>query len=341
VAGEVARWLSAPPPAWDALWRDDPNGTAVHRPGFVAALAAILPGHEPGFVAVERGGELIGGAAAFVVGTGGPRSLQAMPFGLPGAPLARPGEHGVVDAAFARALAARAAELGAIGGAWIAYRPEGPPVASDALGLVPGETREIETTLLDLREGIDGVARRMDKKTRHEWRRSHERLDCVEDTGALDHAYGLHRSQSRAWPGHRPLPVTLARRLLDERDGAQPVARLFVVRDGRGPLSAGFVLDHPRECFVWWTGSHPDARRGHAVTRLFGGIAEWAADSGHARFNLGASPGLPGVAAFKRSLGGVPYPHPARVLAPGSGWARAMGALQSRMRGMIGRGRGA
>lgn len=337
VAGEVARWLPAPPPAWDALWRGDRNATAAHRPGFVAALAAVLPGQEPGFVAVERGGETIGGAPVFVTRRAGLRWIHAMPFGLPGAPLARPGEHAAVDAAFGLALATRAAELGVVGGEWIGYRPDGPPVAPEALDRVPGTTQTTESALLDLREGFEGVVRRMDKKTRHEWRRSRERFDCVEDPEALDPAYALHRSQSRAWPGHRPLPVALARRLLEGRDADLPVARLFVVRDGRGLLCAGLVLDHPHECLVWWTGSHPDGRRGHAVTRLFGGIAEWAAASGHSRFNLGASPGLPGVAAFKRSLGGAIYPYAARTIAPASGWARAIARLMARARR---RGRG-
>jgi hypothetical protein len=336
VAGAVARWLPAAPPGWAALLESDPNATAAHRPGLVASLAAVLPGHEPAFVAVERDGELLGGGPVVVTRVAGFRWLYLLPFSLPGAPLARAGEHAGVDPAFADALAGRAAELGVVGGAWSCYRPAGPPADLDVLARVPGETRWIETALLDLSGGFDPALRAMDKKTRNELRRAHERLSFDDDPGAVDEAYALHQAQGRQWPGHRPLPLALARRLLEERDGRrEPIARLFVVRDGRGLLSAGLVLDHASECFVWWTGSHPDARRSHAVTRLFGGVAEWAAERGRARFNLGASVGMEGVAAFKRSLGGAPYRYPIRWIAARGAVARGLATLQ----GWVRRGR--
>src|SRR5262249_3985734 len=104
---------------------------------------------------------------------------------------------------------------------------------------------------------------------------------------------------------------------------------------------AAFVLDHASESFVWWTGAHPDARHEHAVSGMFWSIAEWAYARGRRRFQLGASPGLEGVAAFKRALGGESYRYPVRWFdeSTARGLARVVAALQRRVRG--GRPRGA
>ncbi|HYM80148.1 MAG TPA: GNAT family N-acetyltransferase [Candidatus Limnocylindria bacterium] len=317
---EVARWSDDAGPAWGSLLAADLNATAAHRLELGRALAAVLPGLRLEFVAVERQGALLGGAPVVIERRAGFHWIHGLPFTLSGAPLARAGEQACVDRAVATALAERAAALGAVGGAWVLYRPAGPAPEREALEAVPGETRWVTTAVIDLGAGLGPVWQAMDKKTRHELRRTGERgLRFAEDPESLDEVYALHHAQTRAWPGYRPLPIELARRLLQPAAAttpdAAPLARLFTVRDGRGVLAGGLVLDGPHESFVWWTGAHEDSRRAHGVAWLYVSLAEWAAAAGRSRLNLGASPGLEGVAAFKRSLGARDYRYPVRWIA--------------------------
>jgi CelD/BcsL family acetyltransferase involved in cellulose biosynthesis len=333
VAPAVARWLDAAPADWEAMLVLDPNATAAQSALFAPALSAVTPGLTVQFLVIERERALLGGGPVIEERRGGFHWLHASMFTLPGTPIARPGEHETVDRAFADALASRAHAQGAVGGAWVLYRPVGPAPVPQALDAVPGETRWVETTLLRLEEGLEPVRRRMDKKTRNELRHAARgRTTFAEEPDAIDEAFSLHQAQARTW-GHRPPPLTLLRRLLVTGNDA-PLARLFTVRDTRGLLAAAYVLDHVSECFVWWTGAHPHARHENAVSWLFWSIAEWAAARGRARFNLGASPGLPGVAAFKRSLGGESFRYPVRALDDSNarGLARMVAALQRRMR---------
>lgn len=335
-----ARWLDRPPAGWDALLAADPTAGATQRPELLDALAAALPGGSVRVAVVEDGGRLVGGAAALLERRGGFEWLHVLPRLLPGAPLALPGEHARVDEAVARALEALARERRVVGGEWSLYRADGPPVDEGAIERVGGETRWLEAAIVELDSGVDGALRRMDRKHRQALQRTREPgLAFAEAPDALDEAYALHAAQARAWSGHAALPIELSRRLLVAGD--PPVARLFALRDGGGLLAAALALDGPRETFVWWSGTHADARRRLGFTRLLWGIVEWAAEHGRARVNLGASTGLESVASFKQSLGAAGLRYAVRWLdarhAPPL--ARALAALQARWR--RGRARGA
>jgi hypothetical protein len=312
----AAVWLDAPPAGWSDLLRTDPNATPAHRPELWQALTNALPGLTARFAAVVTAEGLIGGAPVLIERRGGFRWIQGMPMVLPGAPLARAGRHAEVDHAVGAALAALRLETRALGGAWSLYRPRGPAVAPDALAGLPGETRMLESGVIDLGGGLEVAWRRVDRKTRQEIQHARAGLRFDEDAGALEAAYALHAAQSRRWRGHAPLPLELSRRLLavDPRGSGTPPARLFTARDARGLLSAAFALDHPRETLVWWSGTHTEGRARQAFGFLLWSIAEWAAAAGRERLNLGASPGLDPVAAFKRSLGAAPIAYPVRWL---------------------------
>lgn len=200
------------------------------------------------------------------------------------------------------------------------------------LALVPGETRRFEAALLPLEHGLEARRAAMGRKQRQSLDQASARgLAFAEDATALDEAYALHVAQSRHWPGHRALPLELSRRLLAARDHGTPVARLFTLRDARGLVSAALALDGAHETFPWWSGTHPDGRRSQAFTLLMWRIAEWAAAHGRRRVNLGASTGLGGVSAFKKSLGAALEGYPVRWLdarhAPWSG--RVLAGLQA------------
>jgi len=337
-AALVTRWHDVPPPGWEALHDEDPNASPAGRAGLPLALAATTPGRAAAFLTVERDGALVGGAP-FVLGRrAGLTWVHGLPWLLPGTPIARAGEHAVVDAALAGALAAFAAGHGVVGGEWVFHRPAGPAPDPDALASLPGETRRLPTALVDLSAGPEAAWRRLGRHARQELTAARRLgLAVREDPGAIESAWALHDAQARAWSGHRTPPLELLRRLLA---AAPPLARLFTVGDRAGLLAAVVVLVHRHEWFAWWSGTRPEARRSHAFGLLLWEAAMRAAGEGAARFNVGASADREGVEGFKRSLGAQVTPAVVRWLAPRGGgpWGRAVAALQSRVR--RGRARG-
>ena len=306
----AARWLPAPPAGWDELL-GDADASFTHDPHFVRALADMLPGVEARFLAIGREGALEGGMAVVVERRGAWSWWHALPFGLPGAPLARAGDHARVDMACADAFARALDECGALGGEWVGYRPFSPPPRA-ALEALEGETRILTAWRVDLSSGLEAARARMDREARRGVRLAHERgVTVVGDPLALEEVYALHRAQARAWPRHRPLPLELSRRLVE-----RPMAALLVARDGRGVVAGVLAMAARGEAFVWWSGARPEARASHAYTALLWGAAEWAAARGCRSLNLGSSAGLEPVEVFKRDLGAQPFDYPVRWLAP-------------------------
>jgi hypothetical protein len=329
------RLLDGPPTGWNALLLTAPAATPAHRPALWAALAAVLPGLSVRFLAIEVDGVLAGGMPVLVERRAGFHALHALPFLLPGTPLAHAGAHAAVDAAAGAGLGSLQRESRATGGEWALYRPGGPAVAEDAIEPVTGETLWFETALVALTDGLEAAWARVDRKSRQEIRQAGERIVCAQEPEALEEAYALHVAQSRTWRTHRPLPLELSRRLLAEAgDGLGPVARLFTARRRGALLCATLVLDHPREAMPWWSGADPEARRLHASPCLLWSVVEWAHGAGRARVNLGASANLDSVSAFKDSLGARMERYPVRWLdaASASAPGRALAALQRRVR---------
>jgi CelD/BcsL family acetyltransferase involved in cellulose biosynthesis len=333
------RVQEGPPDVWAALLASDPGASPAHRPAVWAALAASLPGMESRFIAAESDGRVIGGAPVMIERRAGFHWIHALPFLLPGTPLAPEQDRAAVDLAVAEGIAALQRERAALGGEWVCYRPDPSPGHGPALEIPCGETRVHPSALIDLDHGPEAALHRMERKTRQAIRHARALgMSFAEEPSALVEAYALYLRQSRGWRGHRVLPLELSRRLLAPAGGAAdalgPAARLFTVRDGRGLLSATLALDHPRELLLWWSGTHPDARGGQAFTLLLGAIVEWAAAHGRARVNLGGSAGLVPVEAFKASLGARIVRVPVRWLdarhAPAAG--RWVAALQNRIR---------
>ena len=323
------------PAGWDALLAADPSASPSHRPEVWECLAATIPGCEWRLlVHRSEAGVLVAGAPLVLARRGPFRWLHALSWLLPAPPLAMPGTHAAADAVLALAFAAFAREQRAVGGEWSLYRPEGPAPADAVLASVPGETRWFEAALLRLEHGLEPVLRRMSRKQRQALEHARGRgYAFTDDPAGLDEAHALHLAQARAWRGYQPLPLDVSRRLLHAR-GEAPVARLFTLRSARGLVSATLALDSHHETFVWWSGTSPEGRRAHAFPLLLWCICEWAAARGRRRLNLGASTGLPHVAAFKDALGAEAFRYPVRRLdASASGWTgRAIAALQRAVR---------
>ena len=332
---EAVQALDRVPAGWSALVAADPSASPSHRPELWAAFAAVLPGLEWRLLALEERGTLVAGAPVMLERRGPFAWLHALPWLLPAPPLAGPGDHARADRALARALAELAREHRAVGGTWSLYRPDGPPADEAALAAVPGETRAIEAAVLRLTDGLATLRGRMSRKQRQAIDHARARgYGFAEEPAALEEAYALHLSQSRRWRRHRPLPLELSRRLV-AADASEPLARLFTLRSGGELQSATLALDGPHETFVWWSGTRPEGRRGQAFALLLWSIAEWAVARGRRRLNLGASPGLPQVAAFKGALGAEGFRYPAHWLdASAAPWfGRRLAALQRAVRG--------
>ncbi len=329
------------PAGWGGLVAADPSASPAHRPALWAALAAAIASFEWRVLVLRDSGALVAGVPVVLERRGPFRWLHALPWLLPAPPLAVAGAHARADGELASAFARLARACRAVGGSWSWYRPEGPEPAAEALERVPGETRRFEAATLPLAGGTGGLRDGMQRRQRQALDQAlARRATFAEDPAALDEACALHLAQSAGWPGHRPLPLELSRRLLRAGAGAEPVARLFTLREAGELASAAFALDGPHETFLWWSGTHESARRSGAFVRLVWSVAEWAAARGRRRLDLGASTGLAPVAAFKRSLGAVSVGYPVRWLdASAAGWAgRGLARAQTLVR--RGRARG-
>ena len=344
MAAATPGWSDSPPEGWDALARDDPGAAATHRTPFARAIADSIPGMSVEYAVVERDRRLLGGAMVVCERRAGLHWLHGMPFLLSGAPLACPGAHAEVDREVAALLAARARQLRVVGGEWVGYRPTGAPLDPACLEAIPGETRVVETAIVDLTEGLEAAWRRIERHTRQEL--AHARrsgIEVTEGAQALEEAYALYCRQAREWSGHRPLPLELSRRLLatsgavDGIQAEEPIARLFAARDARGLLASALVTCGTREVMPWWSGSHPDARRRHAFALLLWSVVEWAAARGCTRVNLGASAGQGAVEEFKQTLGARGYRFPVRWFSDAH--APWPGRLAAWLQGRLWRGR--
>ena len=344
MSGAIVRCLEAPPEGWESLIASDPGATPSHRPELAWSMAAVLPGMTARFMVVEQGGALIGGTPFVIERRASFCWVHALPFLLPGAPLGPGPRRAEVDALVAEALGAVVRETRAVGGEWVLYRPSGPEPDAAALA---GETRFLEASLIELDRGIEAAWRRLDRDTRYGLRRARlEGLRFGQDPEALEESYAVHLAQSRRWPGHRPVPLELVRRLLqappESPGGGEPIGRLFSVRAGGRLLTATLFLDGGRELFAWWSGSREAARSLHAVPFLYWSAAEWAAARGRARLNLGGSGGKASLEAFKRSFGARLHRYPVRWIGAGaSSWlGRKVAGLQGAMRKQRFRGEG-
>lgn len=305
---------STVPEGWNALIEADVSASPSHRPEVWEAITATIPSFEWRLIAYHDHG-LAGGAPVVVSRRGPFRWLHALPWLLPAPPIARPGAHAAVDDAVCAAFARLAEEERAVGGEWSFYRPDGPSPATGAVERVAGETRAITAAVLPLLEGAEAIRARMQRKQRQALDQARGRpYVFAEEPDAVGECYALHLAQSRHWPGHRPLPLELSRRLLRAGPADAPAARLFTLRAQGELVAATLALDGPHETFVWWSGMRPEGRRTHAFLLLLWSVAGSAAARGRRRLNLGASGGLSPVSAFKGALGATEIRYPVRWL---------------------------
>ena len=165
-----------------------------------------------------------------------------------------------------------------------------------------------DTWVIELQSGLEGwLSHQVDKRVRRQIRKSD--ADGVHTVACgiegLDDFYALYeRAAESDSMRTRRYPKAFLRDLIcAEGPGA---ASLYLTRHGERLIAGGFLVRGGTEAFAWIGAMdrecaplNGNANRHHAVIRDLIAL-------GAKRYNLGAAPGLPRVAAFKRKMGARP-----------------------------------
>lgn len=302
----TARWRSDRD-CLELLERDGPFASRVYRD-------ALAP---DGWRDVSFGAIAADGARAAVALVARDGAAQSMPFGYGGvvceAPLADADARGFLAAArrAAGVPVVTAWSLGAFGGR---CDTGGARIAGSLV-----------VTFADATSPTSGYA----KKARQSMRRAERAGGTVESGSDPEPFLALYEPASEGWS--MQYPRELIRRLA--RAGA---LRFFDARlDGTVAASAVALvgIDH---WFYWLSAQNEAGRQSEVGYLTLGALIETAHAAGVAGVNLGASEGLPGVAAFKRRFGGVEVPVRARRSATTpAAVVHALGTAAGRMRSFV------
>lgn len=211
---------------------------------------------------------------------------------------------------------------GRVGEGWLdALRAAlaGPRVESIELTIGPGviidervsprfDISSQDTWVIELNSGLDGwLSNRLDKRVRRQIRKSE--ADGVHTVACgiegLDDFYALYeRVTETDWTRSRRYSKAFLRDLICA-DGPGNVS-LYLTYHGNRLIAGGFLVRGGTEALAWigamdreCAALNGNANRHHAVIRDLIAL-------GATSYNLGAAPGLPLVAAFKRKLGAEP-----------------------------------
>lgn len=330
----------------DRLLAADPAATFFHTPTWTDALLAAYPYYRFSWIAArDAAGHLAGALPVMAARRFGVTQLLSLPYGTYGGPLAA-GATAEERDRVREALVAdwrRRARAAGVGRAELVLGPapgEPPPA-------VEGSARERqprETQVVDLSVGFERLWSAVVEGDVRTGCRKAEKSGVTVRAGAapgdaalLDR---LYREQAAGWRNHTPFPEGFLADLLargtpaagapDTPAGGR-VEAWFAERDG-APLAAQLVLLFRTTAISWLAPNTPDARRWNAPTLLYVRLMEALAARGVALFDLGGSPGNPGLAAFKAGLGGRPAAYDA--LRVEAGWFRPLHRLQYRLRGI-------
>lgn len=262
-----------------------------HRAAAGRALETAIPSYRftPYRAAYDDGSSILFPLVAVTRQLRSLSMLLGMPFSLEGTPLPLAGTPSAphVDALF-RELGALALYGGAGGS---------PPAL--------GQVTHAVTHALDLSEGFDAVwSGSFTAKNRNVCRKAERAGVTVADesaTGAADY-WALYEMTARGWGADQPpYPRELFAALL-----ASGAAELWLARlDGR-PVAGALLLRGSHD-LLYWSGAmdreHAGVAPSNAVLRV---AIESACSRGVGYLDFGASTGLPGVEAFKRSFGATP-----------------------------------
>ena len=129
-------------------------------------------------------------------------------------------------------------------------------------------------------------------------------IACTRERTALDAYFEVYAASAQRWGrAGPPYPRALFEALL-----ASPCTQLWT-HHVSGRLACAMVVLAGRSHALYWQGvSHiePDQKAAHPMARLLDAVVQHLHGQGVARFNLGASQGLPNVQRFKEEFGARP-----------------------------------
>lgn len=319
-AAEVAEVVPLEAEGWEAaLAASGRPYRFSHRAAAGRALEAAYPSHRftPYRVDYRDGARILYPLVTAARPIQSLSKLVGMPLGLEGTPIALAGElRGAHLEGLLRALDFKGS-LHIHGGAG-----GSPP----AVGLVTSHL----THVLDLRGGFDAVwSRAFDAKTRNMCRKAERAgVRVAEETtpAALVAYYELYAKSAAAW-GYSEPPYP--RRLFEALLGSG-AAELWLARLGGAPV-AGAMFLRGSEDLLYWSAAVDREHRGAAPSNaVMRAAISSACERGVAYLDFGASTGLPGVEAFKRSFGAQPRDY--RVVNTASTRQRRLRRWENRLR---------
>ena len=266
-----------------------------HRAAAGEALEAAYPSyrHQPCRVDYDDGGSLLFPLVRIERRLKALTIVAGMPLGLEGTPVVRSGR------ATAAHLQALFDALGACGRLELHGGTSGSPPEI-------GMTTAGSTHVLDLTLGFDAIWNNsFSAKTRNMCRKAERgglsvAMDC--STDAITAYASLYRLSAVGW-GYRepPYPDALFEMLL-----ATDHAELWVARVD-GEIVAGAVMLLGSEDLMYWSGAmNRDFRHVAPSNAIIRAVVETACARNLSYLDFGASSGLSGVEAFKRSFGAQP-----------------------------------
>lgn len=295
-AAEVERLVCLADDDWDAVVAAAGRPYRFsHRAAAGRALEAAYPSHSftPYRVDYRDGAQILYPLVRIDRPIQSLSKIVGMPLGLEGTPIALAGE---LQQAHLEGLSRALDFKGSLhihGGAG----GSPPPI---------GRVTSLVTHLLDLRGGFDAVwSGAFDAKTRNMCRKAERAgVRVAEETtpAAMAAYFELYANSARSW-GYSEPPYP--RRLFDALLGSG-AAELWLARLD-GALIAGAMFLRGSEDLLYWSAAVDREHRGAAPSNavLHAAICS-ACERGIAYLDFGASTGLPGVEAFKRSFGAQP-----------------------------------
>jgi hypothetical protein len=276
-------------------WRIDPAAAELisaaspfDDPRFMAAVADLAEGWSPhrlGAVAQD-------GTLAAITLARKQRVALSIPYGYGGIVAERSLAEAEVNAFLE--LAARQLGVRLVMSRYVPLPV--PQRAAHVGGRVIGSTQ-----IVTLREGEFELEPRLAKKARQSIRRA-QRAGVV--VSAAQRPTGFLRLYT---PASRRFEMTYPAQLIEALAAAGLGRAYDAVVDGEVVASA-FALVGTPEWMYWLAAQSEPGRRLEAGYPVVATILADAQRSGARFVNLGASAGLPGVASFKRRLGGVDFP---------------------------------
>jgi hypothetical protein len=174
----------------------------------------------------------------------------------------------------------------------------------DAPGL---QVAHEQAWIIDLRVGAEVWLREaLDRRTRRQLALAESNGVVTQRCGAegLDDFETLYRRELRATPARATYSTRFLRNLLDSG-----LATLYISRHEGRPIAGGLLLQGGNQALAWIGCFDREQAHLHGNLHRHSVVIRDLCAEGVASYNLGAAPGLPGVACFKRKLGAVPHPY--------------------------------